>query len=72
MDCYFRQRWFDNRLIFNGPYEKLSVSIQFLKDIWKPDTFFQNGKDSYVHTITTPNKLLRVSQSGEVFYSMRY
>ncbi|XP_014680769.1 PREDICTED: gamma-aminobutyric acid receptor alpha-like [Priapulus caudatus] len=71
MDCYFRQRWFDDRLMYAGPYETLTISIQFLKNIWKPDTFFQNGKDSYVHTITAPNKLLRVSQSGEVFYSMR-
>ena len=30
-----------------------------LEKIWKPDTFFHNGLDSYLHTITRPNKLFR-------------
>ncbi|KAA0194575.1 hypothetical protein HAZT_HAZT004632 [Hyalella azteca] len=39
--------------------------------IWKPDTFFENVKVASLHTVTVPNVLLRVSQNGDVLYSMR-
>ncbi|KAJ1521630.1 hypothetical protein ONE63_003277 [Megalurothrips usitatus] len=71
MDCYFRQYWRDARLSFRGPIKSLSLSIKMLERIWRPDTYFYNGKQSYVHTITVPNKLLRLSSSGDITYSMR-
>lgn len=72
MDCYFRQQWRDRRLSFLGPIKSLSLSIKMLERIWRPDTYFYNGKNSYVHTITVPNKFLRISQDGDILYSMRY
>ncbi|OXA53155.1 Gamma-aminobutyric acid receptor subunit alpha-6 [Folsomia candida] len=71
MDCYFRQSWRDPRLSFRGPVDKLSLNIKMLERLWRPDTYFHNGKNSYVHTITVPNKLLRISQEGDILYSMR-
>lgn len=71
MDCYFRQYWRDKRLSFHGPINSLSLSIKMVERIWRPDTYFYNGKHSHVHTITVPNKLLRLSQDGEILYSMR-
>ncbi|XP_058789517.1 gamma-aminobutyric acid receptor alpha-like isoform X1 [Phymastichus coffea] len=71
MDCYFRQYWRDSRLSFLGPIKSLSLSIKMLERIWRPDTYFYNGKQSYVHTITVPNKLLRITQEGDILYSMR-
>ncbi|XP_071043648.1 gamma-aminobutyric acid receptor subunit alpha-6-like isoform X2 [Parasteatoda tepidariorum] len=71
MDCYFRQKWTDRRLMFEGPIPSLSLNIKMLEGIWKPDTYFHNGKGSYLHTITLPNKLLRIFQNGQVLYSMR-
>lgn len=71
MDCYFRQYWRDQRLSFLGPIKSLSLSIKMLERIWRPDTYFYNGKNSYVHTITVPNKLLRINQDGDILYSMR-
>ncbi|XP_059487384.1 gamma-aminobutyric acid receptor alpha-like [Neocloeon triangulifer] len=71
MDCYFRQYWRDPRLSFQGPIQSLSLNIKMLERIWRPDTYFYNGKNSYVHTITVPNKLLRLSQNGDILYSMR-
>ncbi|XP_049809266.1 gamma-aminobutyric acid receptor alpha-like [Schistocerca nitens] len=71
MDCYFRQYWRDSRLSFLGPIKSLSLSIKMLERIWRPDTYFYNGQNSYVHTITVPNKLLRISQDGDILYSMR-
>ncbi|KAH8421373.1 hypothetical protein KR009_003280, partial [Drosophila setifemur] len=71
MDCYFRQYWRDKRLSFKGPIKSLSLSIKMLDKIWRPDTYFYNGKHSHIHTITVPNKLLRLDQNGGILYSMR-
>jgi gamma-aminobutyric acid receptor subunit alpha len=71
MDCYFRQFWKDKRLSFKGPIESLSLSVKMLERIWRPDTYFYNGKQSHVHTITVPNKLLRLNQDGGILYAMR-
>ncbi|XP_034115230.1 gamma-aminobutyric acid receptor subunit gamma-1 isoform X1 [Drosophila albomicans] len=71
MDCYFRQYWRDKRLSFQGPIKSLSLSIKMLDKIWRPDTYFYNGKHSHIHTITVPNKLLRLDQDGGILYSMR-
>jgi gamma-aminobutyric acid receptor subunit alpha len=54
-----------------GPIKSLSLSIKMLERIWRPDTYFYNGKNSYLHTITVPNKLLRITQDGDILYSMR-
>ncbi|XP_063224961.1 gamma-aminobutyric acid receptor alpha-like [Bacillus rossius redtenbacheri] len=71
MDCYFRQSWVDRRLSFRGDKDTLALSISMLARIWKPDTYFYNGKQSYLHTITTPNKFVRLHQDGRVLYSSR-
>ncbi|XP_047111610.1 gamma-aminobutyric acid receptor alpha-like [Schistocerca piceifrons] len=72
MDCYFRQSWVDRRLAFTGgSKETLALSISMLARIWKPDTYFYNGKQSYLHTITTPNKFVRLYRDGRVLYSSR-
>jgi gamma-aminobutyric acid receptor subunit alpha len=39
--------------------DALALSIEMLSKIWKPDTFMYNGKKSYLHTITTPNRFVR-------------
>ena len=70
MDTYFRQRWLDERLRFSGVSE-MAVHISMLQKIWKPDTYFLNGKDSYLHMITEPNKLLRINPDGTILFSMR-
>ncbi|XP_037077195.1 gamma-aminobutyric acid receptor subunit alpha-6-like [Pollicipes pollicipes] len=72
LDCYFRQMWVDRRLRFNGTeVPVLSMNWLFLEKVWKPDTYFLNGKKSYLHKITVPNKFLRIKQNGELTYSMR-
>jgi gamma-aminobutyric acid receptor subunit alpha len=72
MDCYFRQSWVDRRLAFPGDTnDTLALSISMLARIWKPDTYFYNGKQSYLHTITTPNKSSDCIRDGRVLYSSR-
>ncbi len=74
MDCYFRQMWMDTRLKFetHQNISELRPSIKMLNEIWKPDTFFLNGQDSYLHTITYENKLFRISNDGHILYSQRW
>merc|ERR1719361_2742479 len=73
MDCYFRQSWVDRRLAFSDDtnHEPLALSIEMLRKIWKPDTYIYNGRKSYLHTITTPNKFVRLFPNGRVLYSQR-
>uniref|UniRef100_A0A1I8IVV4 Neur_chan_LBD domain-containing protein n=1 Tax=Macrostomum lignano TaxID=282301 RepID=A0A1I8IVV4_9PLAT len=74
MEIYFRQSWVDNRLRFDADFvnqDEIKVSISTLDKIWRPDTYFFNGKGSKLHVITTPNKLLRIQADGTVFFSMR-
>ena len=72
LDCYFRQSWFDNRLTFNATgISELALNWAFLAKIWVPDTYFVNGKKSYLHKITVPNRFVRISPRGRVSYSQR-
>lgn len=71
MDCYFRQSWIDRRLAFNGTRKSLALSVSMLARIWRPDTYFYNGKQSYLHTLTAPNKFVRIQPDGRVLYSSR-
>ena len=39
-------------VIVNAPW----FDWAFLAKIWRPDTFFLNGKQSFLHKITVPNR----------------
>ena len=70
LDCYFRQKWMDKRLAFNKTdgVDDLALNWQFLAKIWVPDTFFVNGKKSYLHKITVSmQKMLSVLRKLEYF-----
>ena len=41
--------------------EELALNWAFLAKIWVPDTFFVNGKKSFLHKITVPNRLETLS-----------
>ncbi|XP_037087543.1 gamma-aminobutyric acid receptor alpha-like [Pollicipes pollicipes] len=72
MNCFFRQSWVDRRLAFDGVgLDVLSLSVSTLERIWRPDTFFFNGRRSQLHKITTPNKFVRLYGTGRVLYSSR-
>ncbi|XP_047737312.1 uncharacterized protein LOC108673826 isoform X2 [Hyalella azteca] len=74
MQLYMRQVWYDTRLKFNKTdlgRSEFSMNWMFAKRIWKPDTFFINGKKSYAHAITAPNLFVRLQYDGQVYMSMR-
>ena len=47
------------------------MNWQFLSKIWRPDTYFLNGKDSYLHKVVVPNRFIRISPTGKISYSQR-
>nr|XP_018901515.1 PREDICTED: gamma-aminobutyric acid receptor subunit beta isoform X1 [Bemisia tabaci] len=73
LDFYFRQFWTDPRLAFQKRpgVETLSVGSEFIKNIWVPDTFFVNEKQSYFHIATTSNEFIRIHHSGSITRSIR-
>lgn len=73
MDFYFRQFWTDPRLSFGKrPHlEQLTLGHEFGKQIWLPDTFFVNEKESLIHTVTTKNEFIKVNHDGKVSRSVR-
>nr|QRX38897.1 gamma-aminobutyric acid receptor RDL2 subunit [Pediculus humanus corporis] len=73
LDFYFRQFWTDPRLGFRKKpgVETLSVGSDFIKNIWVPDTFFVNEKQSYFHIATTSNEFIRIHHSGSITRSIR-
>ncbi|KAL5293233.1 Rdl family protein [Megaselia abdita] len=73
LDFYFRQFWTDPRLAYQKRVgvETLSVGSEFIKNIWVPDTFFVNEKQSYFHIATTSNEFIRVHYSGSITRSIR-
>uniref|UniRef100_A0A0K0DIE1 Neur_chan_LBD domain-containing protein n=1 Tax=Angiostrongylus cantonensis TaxID=6313 RepID=A0A0K0DIE1_ANGCA len=74
LDCYFRQKWLDQRLAFtpiNPDKPVMPLASKMLKDIWVPDTYIRNGRKSYLHTLTVPNVLFRVRSDGQVHVSQR-
>ncbi|XP_016845783.2 gamma-aminobutyric acid receptor subunit beta isoform X10 [Nasonia vitripennis] len=73
LDFYFRQFWTDPRLAFKkrAGVEILSVGSEFIKNIWVPDTFFVNEKQSYFHVATTSNEFIRIHHTGSITRSIR-
>ncbi|KAA0195485.1 Glycine receptor subunit beta [Fasciolopsis buskii] len=76
VDMLLRQSWKDRRLSWNEVpafqnYTETLVSPKLKEQLWLPDLFFRNGKDGYLHKLTLPNYLLRVSPNGEVLYSQK-
>ena len=72
-DFYFRQYWKDPRLAFIGDnIDAISLSDDFSSQIWLPDTFFPNEKDSKSHEETTANEMIRLSSDGSVMRSVRW
>lgn len=73
LDFYFRQFWTDPRLAYKKRpgVEQLSVGSEFIKNIWVPDTFFVNEKQSYFHIATTSNEFIRIHHTGSITRSIR-
>ena len=74
MQVYFRQRWTDDRLQYNMTdvnVTQFTLSNRFMNHIWKPPTYFLNGRRSKLHNITVPNQFVRIDSNGNIYMSKR-
>jgi len=72
VDITFRQQWNDPRLAYDDANGKVNVLTLSSDDmVWRPDTFFRNGKEASLHDIPNKQTYLRVFPNGDVLNSMR-
>ncbi|CBY31364.1 unnamed protein product [Oikopleura dioica] len=72
LSMFLRMRWKDPRLSWGNNTEcKLQVHPDVMDKIWIPDLFFSNEKSARIHSMITNNTLLRVSNHGDVYVSIR-
>ncbi|XP_033096443.1 glycine receptor subunit alpha-4-like [Anneissia japonica] len=69
LTLHLRQRWTDPRLRHEGTF--LPPTSHIIDDIWLPDLIFTNAKESKFHDITFLNKVVNISETGEVLYITR-
>ncbi|XP_031632825.1 glycine receptor subunit beta-like [Contarinia nasturtii] len=56
-DIFFAQTWKDHRLRLpeNMTSEYRLIEVDWLKNMWRPDSFFKNAKSVTFQTMTIPN-----------------
>jgi len=69
---YLRQVWKDDRLAFYSRGNRsVTLNHRQFDRMWTPDVFVRNLKAGVFHTITVPNRLIRLSPDGTILYSQR-
>jgi hypothetical protein len=69
---YLRLLWKDGRLAYNSISNKsVTLSYRQFDRLWTPDVFVRNLKAGVFHTITVPNRLIRLSPDGTILFSQR-
>ncbi|XP_013414141.1 glycine receptor subunit alpha-2 [Lingula anatina] len=74
INIFLRQNWNDPRLAFAGNtsgLDSVTLGDSTRNDIWVPDLYFMNEKNSRFHTVTTPNRMIIISANGDIMYSQR-
>ena len=69
---YLRCIWTDDRLaFFSRGNRDVTLNHRQFDRMWTPDVFVRNLKAGVFHTITVPNRLIRLSPDGKILYSQR-
>jgi len=71
IDITLRQSWRDPRLMFTGGKGVTYVNIPVEDQVWRPDTFFRNEKESTFSMVPSKAFYVRVSSDGTVLHSVR-
>ena len=60
------------RLRYDTKYDNtFTLSHEFLRRIWTPDTYFPDSLSSSKQDVMTPNVLVRLHPDGSILYSAR-
>ncbi len=71
---YFKQAWNDDRLAYNTTkITQLMFGAEFIDNIWVPDAFVVNAKQTNFHQSTNFDNdyLIRLRPNGDIFFSLR-
>ena len=71
LNFYLRQAWQDPRLRFDDlahHAKEIKMEEGMWDKIWIPDVFFRNEKRAMFHSVTIPNRLLRLNATGHLWY----
>ncbi|XP_053400665.1 glycine receptor subunit alpha-3-like [Mercenaria mercenaria] len=73
MSIFLRERWVDERLKYTDVLNlsRLELDSSMFGDIWMPDLYIVNEKESDYHEVTIPNKMVHIYPDGTVQFSAR-
>ncbi|XP_020296883.1 glycine receptor subunit alpha-3 isoform X1 [Pseudomyrmex gracilis] len=72
-DIFFAQTWKDNRLRLpeNMTSEYRLLEVDWLRNMWRPDSFFKNAKSVTFQTMTIPNHYLWLYKDKTILYMVK-
>ncbi|XP_063604061.1 glycine receptor subunit alpha-4-like [Penaeus indicus] len=72
-DIFFAQTWTDHRLRLpeNMTSEYRLLDLDWLKALWRPDSFFKNAKQVTFQTMTIPNHYVWLYQDFRILYMVK-
>ncbi|XP_071454314.1 glycine receptor subunit alpha-2 isoform X1 [Hetaerina americana] len=72
-DIFFAQTWKDNRLRLpeNMTSEYRLLEVDWLKNMWRPDSFFKNAKAVTFQTMTIPNHYMWLYKDKTILYMVK-
>lgn len=72
-DIFFAQTWKDYRLRLpeNMTSDYRLLEVEWLKNMWRPDSFFKNAKSVTFQTMTIPNHYLWLYKDKTILYMVK-
>ncbi|XP_034230778.1 glycine receptor subunit alpha-2 isoform X2 [Thrips palmi] len=72
-DIFFAQTWKDHRLRLpeNMTSEYRLLEVDWLKNMWRPDSFFKNAKAVTFQTMTIPNHYMWLYKDKTILYMVK-
>lgn len=74
-DVFFAQSWKDDRLKWrqddNNTAKYRMLPIEWLTEIWRPDSFFKNAKSVTFQTMTIPNHYIWLWKDKTILYMVK-
>lgn len=72
-DIFFAQTWKDHRLRLpeNMTQEYRLLEVDWLKRLWRPDSFFKNAKSVTFQTMTIPNHYMWLYKDKTILYMVK-
>lgn len=72
-DIFFAQSWKDYRLRLpeNMTTEYRLLEVEWLKNIWRPDSYFKNAKSVTFQTMTIPNHYMWLYKDKTILYMVK-